>query len=54
MIRANLAAERVAIEATTQFIALVREQDPTTRRLLEGIQADATRHALALQGWLAD
>lgn len=54
MIRANLAAERVAIEATTQLIALVREQDPTTRRLQEDIQADATRHAHALQGWLAD
>lgn len=54
MIRANLVAERVAIEAYTQLIALVRERDPTTRRLLEDILADESQHADELQGWLAD
>jgi bacterioferritin len=54
MLRANLAAEHAVIEATTQLVALVREQDPTTRRLLEDILADATQHAHALQGGLAD
>jgi len=54
MIRANLVAERVAIEAYSQLIALVRERDPTTRRLLEDILADETKHADELQGWLAE
>ena len=54
MIRANLVAERVAIEAYTQLIALVREKDPTTRRLLEDILADEQKHANELQDWLAE
>ncbi len=54
MIRSNLAAERVAIEAYTQLIALVGEKDPTTRRLLEDILADESKHADELQGWLAE
>ena len=54
MIRANLVAERVAIEAYTQLIALVREQDPTTRRLQADIRADETHHADELQGRLVD
>lgn len=54
MIRANLAAERVAVESYSQLIGLVRDQDPTTRRLLEDILADEQQHAEELHSWLAD
>src|SRR4051812_10101472 len=37
MIRANLIAERVAIEAYTQMIKLIGDKDSTTRRVLESI-----------------
>ena len=53
MIRANLIAERVAIEAYTQIIALIDDQDSTTRRLLEDILADEQGHADELKDWLA-
>jgi len=45
MIRANLVAERVAVEAYRQMIALIGDKDPTTRRMLEGILADEEEHA---------
>ena len=54
MIRANLVAELVAIESYSQLVALVGDQDPTTRRLLEDILGDEQQHADELQGWLAD
>jgi bacterioferritin len=54
MIRANLVAERVAIEAYSQMVALVGDKDPTTRRLLEDILADEQQHADELRDWLAD
>ncbi len=54
MIRANLIAERVAVESYTQLITLVGEKDPTTRRLLEDILADEQKHAEELQSWLND
>ena len=53
MIRANLIAERVAIEAYTQIIALVGAKDSSTRRLLEDILADEQGHADELKDWLA-
>jgi bacterioferritin len=53
MIRANLIAERVAVEAYRQMIALVGDRDSTTRRLLEGILADEQKHAEELEDWLA-
>jgi bacterioferritin len=53
MIRANLIAERVAIEAYTQIIALIGAKDSTTRRLLEDILADEQGHAEELKDWLA-
>jgi bacterioferritin len=53
MIRANLIAERVAIEAYTQIIALVGAKDSSTRRLLEDILADEQGHAEELKDWLA-
>ena len=54
MIRANLVAERVAIEAYSQIIALIGDKDSTTRRLLEDILSDEQEHAEELTDWLAD
>jgi len=54
MIRANLVAERVAIESYSQLIALIGDKDPTTRRLLEDILADEQEHADELKDWLAE
>ena len=54
MIRANLIAERVAIESYSQLIALVGDQDSTTRRLLEDILSDEQEHAEELKDWLAN
>lgn len=45
MVRANLVAERVAVEAYRQMIGLIGDKDPTTRRLLETILADEEEHA---------
>jgi bacterioferritin len=54
MIKANLIAERVAIEIYTQIIVLLGDKDPTTRRLLEDILSDEQEHADELKDWLAD
>jgi bacterioferritin len=54
MIRANLIAERVAIESYSQIIAMVGHKDSSTRRLLEDILGDEQRHAEELKDWLAD
>jgi len=53
MIRANLIAERVAIEAYGQMIALIGDKDSTTRRMLESILAQEQEHADELSDWLA-
>ena len=53
MIKANLIAERVAIEAYSQIIAMIGDKDSTTRRLLEDILADEQEHADELKDWLA-
>lgn len=45
MVRANLVAERVAVESYRQMIALIDGKDPTTRRLLEEILHDEEEHA---------
>jgi bacterioferritin len=45
MVRANLVAERVAVEAYRQMINLIGDKDPTTRRLLEDILHDEEEHA---------
>ncbi|HET7524931.1 MAG TPA: ferritin-like domain-containing protein [Burkholderiaceae bacterium] len=52
MIRSNLIAERVAIEAYRQMVALIGDKDPTTRRLLEEILAVEEEHADELRDWL--
>jgi bacterioferritin len=54
MIRANLIAERVAIESYTQMIALIGDKDSTTRRLVEDILADEQKHAEELSDWLVE
>jgi bacterioferritin len=54
MIRSNLVAERVAIEAYSQMIALVGDKDPTTRRMLEDILQQEQEHADELKDWLTD
>jgi bacterioferritin len=40
MVRANLVAERIAIETYRQMIVLIGDKDPTTRRMLEEILSD--------------
>ncbi len=45
MVRANLVAERVAVETYRQMIGLIGDKDPTTKRMLEAILADEEEHA---------
>lgn len=52
MIRANLVAERVAIEAYSQMIHLIGDKDPTSRRLLEHILEQEQEHADELSDWM--
>jgi bacterioferritin len=52
MIRANLVAERVAIEAYTQTIRLIGDKDSTTRRIIEHILSQEQEHAEELSDWL--
>ena len=54
MIRANLIAERVAIEAYSQMIALIGDKDSTTRRMLEGILSQEQEHADELSDWMTE
>lgn len=52
MVRANLVAERIAVETYRQMIVLIGDKDPTTRRMLEEILTDEEEHADELKGWL--
>jgi bacterioferritin len=54
MIKANLIAERVAIEAYSQMIALIGDKDSTTRRILEGILSQEQEHADELSDWMTE
>jgi bacterioferritin len=54
MIRANLVAERVAIEAYSQMIALIGDKDSTTRRILESILSQEQEHAEELSDWMTE
>ena len=54
MIRANLVAERVAVETYRQMIRLIGDIDSTTRRMLEDILADEEEHAEELSDWMED
>jgi bacterioferritin len=53
MIRANLIAERVAIESYRQMIATIGDKDPTTRQMLVGIMAVEEEHADDMRDLLA-
>lgn len=52
MIRVNLIAERVAIEAYSQMIELIGDKDPTSRRLIEHILEQEQEHADELADWM--
>jgi bacterioferritin len=45
MIRENLIAERIAIQSYTEMVAFIGNDDPTTKRMLEGILAVEEEHA---------
>ena len=45
MIQFDLAAERIAIDAYTEIIRYLGEEDPDTRRTFESILADEYQHA---------
>jgi bacterioferritin len=53
MIKANLVAERVAIESYRQMIEQIGETDPTTRHMLVGIMAMEEEHADDMRDLLA-
>ena len=53
MVRANLIAERVAIESYRQMIAAIGDKDPTTKHLLIGIMAVEEEHADEMRDLLA-
>jgi bacterioferritin len=54
MVRANLVAERIAVESYRQMITLIGDKDPTTRRLLEQILNDEEEHADELKDMLEE
>jgi bacterioferritin len=54
MLKANLIAERVAIESYREMIAYIGERDPTTERMLKGILAKEEEHAEDLSDLLDD
>lgn len=53
MIKANLIAERVAIESYRQMIETIGETDPTTRHMLVSIMAMEEEHADDMRDLLA-
>jgi bacterioferritin len=53
MIKANLIAERVAIESYRQMIESIGETDPTSRQMLVGIMAMEEEHADDMRDLLA-
>lgn len=53
MIREDLVAERIAIESYSEMIRYIGDDDPTSRRLLEGILAKEEEHAQDMADLLA-
>jgi bacterioferritin len=53
MIKANLIAERVAIESYRQMLEKIGDADPTTRQMLVGIMATEEEHADDMRDLLA-
>ena len=54
MIREDLVAERIAIDSYREMIGYTGHDDPTTRRMLEGILAMEEEHADDLVGMLEE
>ena len=54
MVREDLVAERIAIDSYREMIDYVKTDDPTTRRMLEGILAVEEEHAEDLVTLLAE
>jgi len=54
MIKEDLVAERIAIDSYREMIAYLHSDDPTTRRMLEGILAMEEEHADDLAGMLEE
>ena len=54
MIREDLVAERVAIDSYREMIAYIGDDDPTTRRMLEEIQAKEEEHAEDMASLLSE
>jgi len=54
MITEDLVAERIAIDSYREMIAYLANDDPTTRRMLEGILAMEEQHADDLSGLLEE
>jgi bacterioferritin len=54
MIKENLVAERIAIDSYREMALFIGEDDPTTRRLLEGILETEEKHADDLKQLLED
>jgi bacterioferritin len=52
MIKEDLVAERIAIDSYREMITYLANDDPTSRRLLEGILAVEEEHADDLVGLL--
>jgi bacterioferritin len=53
MVRADLIAERVAIESYRQMILAIGDKDPTTREMLIEIMAVEEEHADDIRDLLA-
>jgi bacterioferritin len=54
MIREDLVAERIAIDSYREMVAYLGNDDPTTRRMLEGILAMEEEHADDLASMLTE
>jgi bacterioferritin len=54
MIKENLVAERIAIDSYREMALFIGEDDPTTRRLLDGILETEEEHADDLKQLLED
>ncbi len=54
MLEEDLVAERIAIDTYREMISCLGKEDPTTRRLLEGILANEEEHAEDLSSLLAE
>lgn len=52
MIKENLVAERIAIDAYRALIRHIGNDDPTTKRMLESILAQEEEHADELADWI--